>query len=281
MHRYLAQHPEIFMYPGPWEPQYFATDIKFSWFPQMTEKDYLKLFSEARDERLLGEKSTAYLASEVAAAKIHEFSPDAFIIAMLRNPVDMIYSLHSQLILMGFETISDFHEALTTETERLVPQHNGHPGALNVTSGVYWNSVRFAEQLQRYFDVFGKDKVHVVIFDDLRRDTAAVYRDTLRFLQVEDVDFRPDLSVVNANKRHRSEFIRRPPSFARAIARGLMPKSMRQKLRRKLADINISHKPRPPMDPNLQSELRQTFAPQVEQLSRLLGRDLSHWCKPA
>lgn len=281
MHRYLGQHPEIYMYPGPWEPQYFATDIKLWWFPQKSEEDYLQLFSEARNERLIGEKSTAYLASEVAAAKIREFSPDAFIIAMLRNPVDMIYSLHSQLMLMGFETITDFHEALTTETERSGTRRNGRSGGVSVSSRLYWNSVRFAEQVQRYFDVFGKDKVHVVIFDDLRRDTGAVYADTLRFLQVEDVDFRPDLSVVNANKQHRSEFLRRPPPLALAIARSLVPKSMRKKLRTQVGKINISHKPRPPMDPNLKSELKQAFAPQVEQLSRLLGRDLSHWCTPA
>ena len=43
-----------------------------------------------------------------AARLIHSFNPAAQAIAMLRNPLEMLPSLHSQLVFVGFEPIEDF-----------------------------------------------------------------------------------------------------------------------------------------------------------------------------
>lgn len=279
MHSYLRRHPEIYMAPGTREPQFFGSDIKFAWFPQLTEETYLQLFVGESGEPLIGEKSTAYLASKVAAGEIKAFSPDAYIIAMLRNPVDMLYSLHSQMVFQGYETIDDFHEALMTKAERPVADIDRRPGVSNFSGQIYWEIARYADQLQRFFDVFGREKVHVIIFDDLKRDTPGVYADTLRFLGVRS-DVKPELEVVNPNKRLRSTLIAHPPSLVRRVARSLMPKAMRRGLRAGISRFNISYQPRPRMAPELRATLQQEFAPEVEKVSKLLDRDLSHWVTP-
>ena len=59
----------------------------------------------------IGEATAGYLYSSSALRNIREFDADAKIIAMLRNPVDLLPSLHSQLIYSFIEDEPDFARA--------------------------------------------------------------------------------------------------------------------------------------------------------------------------
>ncbi len=194
MYEYLRQHPEIFM-PLRKEPHFFGSDLiitpKFFDYTQ-NMKEYLGLFAAAQNEKRLGEASPIYLVSRLAAAEIKEFSADAKIIIMLRDPVDMMHSLHAHAVYAGGENIEDFESALDAEEDRKrglrVPKGNGLADSL-----FYREVAKFSEQVGRYFQVFGRENVHIIIYDDLRDDTAGVYRETLRFLGVNP-DFQPPLN---------------------------------------------------------------------------------------
>ena len=102
LNKHLGLHPDVFM-SSPKEPNFFCSDFhnesdKFHGekrcFPYRTKKDYLLLFSKDTSEKIVGEASTHYIFSKVAAKKICEFNPNAKIIICLRNPVDFLYSLH-------------------------------------------------------------------------------------------------------------------------------------------------------------------------------------------
>jgi len=84
MTEYLKQHPDIFI-PEEKEPHYFGSDLEYPRITK-TEAQYLRLFSEAQDERRLGEASVWYLFSQRAAQEIYEFNPLSRIIIMLRTP---------------------------------------------------------------------------------------------------------------------------------------------------------------------------------------------------
>ena len=120
-------------------------------------------------EETVGEASITYLYSSTAAREIHTFNPHSRIMIMLRDPVEMMYSLHSQLLFTGVEDIEDFEEALDAEPERrqgrCIP-----PGARIVDFLFYRRFSDYAPQLQRYIEIFGRDAIHVVLFDDLRDD---------------------------------------------------------------------------------------------------------------
>src|SRR5919106_4688265 len=90
---YLDAHPQIFMSPVK-EPKYFFFDA-----PELRVIDrlesYQRLFARAEPDQLCGEASTAYLFSKAAVPAILEANPAAKIIAMVRNPLEMVVSYHS------------------------------------------------------------------------------------------------------------------------------------------------------------------------------------------
>jgi hypothetical protein len=277
---YLGQHSEIFMAARK-EPHFFGTDISSPVLIR-EEQPYLSLFAGARHEKRIGEASVFYLCSQRAATEIHAFCPSARIIIMLRNPVEMMQSLHSRHRLIGVEDIENFRAALAVEEER---KRGGHLPArpYPVQTLCYREMATYTPQVQRYLDVFGWQQVQVILFDDFTNDTARVYRDTCAFLGVS-LDFQPEFPIINASKRVRSRTIRNvlsspPSSLVRRLARAVLPRPFRQRVLRGLGSLNVVDERRPALDPQLRRQLQTDFAPEVEQLSTLLKRDLRHWCE--
>ena len=151
------------------------------------------------------------------------FQPEARIIVMLRNPIEMLPSLHSQFVFVGIEPVEDFGTALALDEER---ERSGVPRGFPPRS--YRSAVRYAEQVERYLDVFGRERVHVILYDDFRDDTLAAYRGVCEFLGV-DPEFEPQVEVVNPNKEVRSRILRTlvktPPEWARRCSIGSLPRT--------------------------------------------------------
>jgi hypothetical protein len=276
LYEYLRQHPRIFM-PFHKEPMFFGADLGVR-YQRMTQDEYLALFRDADPGQLAGEASPWYLYSTSAAREIHDFNPEARIIVMLRNPVDVMYAQHSQLLFNQREDLASFEDALAAEADR----RDGRripAGALRPEALFYRHSVRFAEQVQRYFEVFGRDRVHVIVFDDFTADTERAYRDVLAFLGVEPVPV--DLTVHNPNRRVRSGWIQRlvfrPPAPLRAIVPWLRRLPLVHRLRDRVVAMNSEPERREPMDPRLRRELTAELEPQVRELESLIGRDLHAW----
>jgi hypothetical protein len=272
----LRRHPQVFM-PFHKEPLYFGDDLTRR-YGRMTEADYLRLFRDAKPGERVGEASTWYLYSTSAAREIKEFSPEAQILVVLRNPVDVMYAQHNQLIFNVIEDIPDFSEALAAEPDRRAGRRLP-PGPINIENLFYRHSVRFAEQLERYFEVFGREKVHVMLYDDLRRNGAEVVRGCLEFLGVD-----PALAAAppraNENRRVRSATIQRlifAPKILLPLAPVLRRFPLVRAVRTRMLAMNSEAKPRAPMDPDLRARLLAEQAPEVERLGRLIGRDLSGW----
>ena len=278
MHYYLKEHPEIFMSEVK-EPHFFGTDLVSPRFIRDKEK-YLSLFSGVENEKRVGDSSIYYLYSKIAAVEIHEFSPTARIIIMLRNPVDMIYALHSEHLFCSDEKITDFKKAVMEEDNRRrgvrIPVNCKIKFAL-----LYREVAKYDEQVERYFTIFGRNNVKVIIFDDFKRDTARAYKETCEFLDVNS-DFRVNFRVINANKVVRNRvlmhFWRDPPKLALWLG-NVMPSSVRHKLVDRIRSRSFQVVPLPPMNQELRLQLQQEFLPGVERLSQLLGRDLTYWCR--
>jgi len=277
LYEYLHPHPQIYM-PFHKEPNFFGDDLTRH-YGRLSLEEYLALFRDARPGQHAGEASTWYLYSTTAAREIAEFSPSANIIVLLRNPVDVMYAQHSQLIYRADESLIDFATALEAEPARRRGEGLPPPPARPETL-FYRHSVKFADQLARYFDVFGRERVHVTLFDDLVADTAATYGAVLEFLGV-DPTFRPDFTVHNENKRVRSGAIQRliynPPAPVLGIIRRLRRYPVVHRLRDRVLRLNSWAAKRPPMDPALRGQLIGEFEPEIDRLAQLIGRDLSAW----
>ena len=281
LYEYLRAHPDIFM-SVPKEPMYFGQDLTPR-YARMTEDEYLALFRGAADGQRAGEASPWYLYSTSAAREIRDFNPDARIIVMLRNPVDVMYAQHSQLVFNQREDLADFEQALAAEEDRLAGRRIP-PDAIRPEALYYRRSVRFPEQVRRYLDTFGADAVHFIVFDDLVADVRAVYRSTLEFLGV-DPTVEVDLSVYNPNKAARSTGMQRlifaPRGPMRRVFGTLRRFPVMHRVRDAMVSANSTTSARKQMDPELRARLTAEFAPQVAELAQIIGRDLSRWSAPA
>ncbi len=283
---YLAAHPDI--YVARKEMHFFGSDLRFgTQFYRRNQSAYLAEFDACKGQACVGEASVWYLFSHQAAVEIKAFNPDARIIILLREPVDMLYSLYHQFRADGNEHLPTFKEALAAEDDRRAGRRITRQTYF-AQGLVYRATARYTEQVRRCFDAFGRERVQVIIYDDFVADTARVYRDTLNFLGVDSSHIDINFRVINPNKTVRSPalraFLNDPLVRGTAIAlHSWLPHSaftMLQKIGDRLGQFNTRLEKRPPLAPDLQLSLRREFAPEVDRLSALLGRDLNHWSNP-
>jgi hypothetical protein len=279
LYEYLRQHPQVFM-PALKEPMYFGADLTPR-YRRMSEHEYLTLFRDAQPEQRAGEASPWYLYSTSAPREIAGFAPAAQIIVMLRNPVDVMHAQHGQLVFNRREDIADFAAALEAEEERRGGERIP-AGAIRPEALFYRHSVRFAEQVHRWLDVFGRQRIHFVVFDDLVVEPRAAYRAVLEFLAV-DPRHEVDLSVYNPSRAARSGRVQaaifNPPPALRGVVGRLRRLRLAHRLRDALVALNSRRAARPPLDPELRRRLTAELAPQVAELGELIGRDLSAWSR--
>ncbi|OLE04734.1 MAG: hypothetical protein AUI36_42685, partial [Cyanobacteria bacterium 13_1_40CM_2_61_4] len=195
LYEMLRRHPQIFM-PLAKEPWYFSRSnpqpqplgeksIEVTGNRPMSFDEYAALFADARADQRVGEASTSYLWSPVAAKAIAEVQPAARIIAIFREPASFLRSLHLQLLTNTSEEEKDLAKAIALDDARregrMIPQYAFWPRAL-----IYSDRVRYVEQLQRYHAVFPPEQVLALIYDDFRRDNEGTVRQVLRFLEVDE-----------------------------------------------------------------------------------------------
>jgi hypothetical protein len=277
MYEFLSQHPEIYL-PAKKEIHFFGTDL-YSPHYSRDLGAYLELFAGATNEKRVGEASVWYLYSRLASSEIKTFNSAANIIIMLRNPIDMAYSLHGHRLYINSEDIEDFGEALEAESDR--KQGLRLPANPYPVAGLFYREVgRYSEQVKRYLDDFGK-QVKIILYDDFKADPDGTCQDLFSFLGVQS-PFPVEISVVNASKRIRNRtlaaLIDPPPAIVRKVGRVFTSSERRQQLFKTVRELNTEHAPRRPLSPGLSKQLKAEFAPDVERLSELIGRDLSHWC---
>ena len=283
MYSYLRQHPDLFL-PERKELRYFGRDLDVRDRRPLSEADYLAYFQAGATAARVGTAYVWYLYSRSAAEEIVSFSPGAQFIAMLRNPIDMVHALHGEHLSNGNEDIRDFTAALDAEPERRLGRRI--PPHAHLPQGLWYSAVpRYTEQLQRYVDLVGRDRLHIVLYDDFAADPALSYTEVLHFLGVRG-DARPaNFDVVNASKRTRSERLRhvlaRPPQLPRRLIRAAMPGPIRRSLYEHVKRLNVTASSRGEMPSATRERLREIFVDETEKLSAFLGRDVTHWTAAA
>ena len=289
LHEYLQRHPNVFM-PFFKEPHFFGSDLEGSRFRQFRNKPerYLKLFRDARGEKRIGESSPWYLASQRAAEEIQAYDPAAKIIIMLRNPIDMMYSMWSQFRYSGNEQIGSFEEALAAEADRRAGRRIRR--AAHCITGLYYREMaRFVKQVPRYFERFGQENVMVLIFDDFRSDTPAAYRAVLDFLDLDPQD-KMTFDIRNPNKEVRLEWLQKlivDSGFSLmllkdrltylATTHSLVPYSFRTRAVKGVIAVYTKYERRSPLTTTLRKRLAGELEGEIDALSALLDRDLTHW----
>lgn len=275
---WLAEHPNIYMSPIK-EPFFFSQDIGNCW--RYGKAAYERLFNKVESiHTAIGEASTTYLFSKIAIPIIEQELSGARYIVMVRNPVDMAYSLHEQQLRSLNENIEDFRTAWQLAAERRLGR-NVPPGCKDPVLLDYPSWCRLGSQLERLFTLVPRERVLILVLDDLKENARREYLRVLDFLGVPD-DGRTEFPVYNPARQWRS---RRVAGAVRALAKGVarmkyvrgwLPRRSLGLVRR-LEKWNTRYRPRPPMPSDLRAELEAYFEEEVQKLEQLLGRAFPHW----
>lgn len=276
---WLAAHPRIFT--APKEPDYFINDNAGD-MNNLTQ--YESLFAAATDAHIaIGETSPKYLRHPHALANILRYNNAAKFIVMVRNPVDMAASWHAQQLLNDNENTRDFETAWNLQERRragdAIPRLCYAPANL-----LYADVCALGEQLKRVYERVPAERVHVILFDDLAADPAAVYRAALAFLGAPD-DGRAAFESHNRGRLPRLRYVNRIAREAHArLAKAKNALGIRRAfnagaLVKRLSRLNTQDEFRAPMRPEFRRALNDYFADDVRLLAALSGRDLSHWMR--
>lgn len=246
----LAWHPEVYV-PRVKDLYYFDR------FYHRGRSWYAAHFRGASPRQVAGELSHDYLYSEAAFKRIRNDIPDAKIIATLRNPINRAYSAYLQLIRHGLRYDS-FKEAIEHEHEI-------------VERGMY------SKFLKRYFDIFGREQIHIGIFDDLADDPARFAREIFGFLGVEMFELPArlrdkTLPAAGARIPLLARLIRSGSHWARAARFELLVGMLkRSNFLTSLLYRRYSEDERPRMSDEMRIRMLKIFNEDVKRVEELIG----------
>lgn len=281
------RNPQI-CFSRPKEPHYF-TRLDHTPDAEELQRNYLERFFAhcTSSNRVQGEGSVSYLYIPGVIERILHLNPNAKFIVQLRNPLTMLPSYHLRMQYLLQEDEPDFATAWGLQSERTlgnhVPEH-----CLDTRLLLYSEAAKFGVQIERLFNLAGRDQTHVIVFDDFVDDTLGVYQNTLRFLGI-DYDGQTDFERRYESQMYRYRWLQRM-FFVPATSDGKVFSTLQQRTRKynedgskrkslikRLTDFNKVRQSTAPLTPHLAETIRETLRPDVQNLSRLLGRDLNYW----
>ena len=257
---YLREHPEIFMCPDK-EAQFFGFfDTHRAHKSKYASLDeYSRLFEDAGDAKIIGEATPTYLALPESAASIHKYCPDARLLASLRNPVDRAFSYYEMSRSKGHEKAGSFEDWM--KGNRFWMEGGG-----------------YADHLQRYIDLFGKDTLKVVLFEDIQERLEDTIAEIHEFLGV--TRRRPETRPMAYNQGGS------PRGLAGAMVYRLTTMRSVNRLLRPLIPSSVVgavHRMRNKavspgqMKPETRKRLVGHFHDDILRTQDLINRDLGHW----
>lgn len=264
LYTYLKDHPDIFM-PQAKEPHFFAQNLSDRYARIRNFEDYAALFKEAKNDQICGEASVLYYLYPEALQKIIAHNPDVKIIFMVRDPVSMIVSYHTQLLLNLEEDEQDFQKAWVLQEERKkglnLPETAQDPDLLQ-----YRNIASFKDHFKRILEIIPVKQILVLRQEALKEDPSRLYYDVQEFLKIS-IEERNHFPAVNEASSLKysflQKFLERHPAFKKRLKffiKPFLPQQLMQKLMRQKAD-------KKPLDPVFKKELEEFFSKDREAIN--------------
>ncbi len=297
LHAYLRQHPQIYVSPIK-EPCYFADEVRpehmgkellrahahtqrelEAWMAEPNQEkcpdavvadweSYRKLFAGVKNEMAIGEASVSYLWSPTAPRHIAERIPEARILMILRDPVERAFSHYLDFLTAGAVRHS-FREHIRLAMEyRENRMCCYHPF---LEFGCY------AVQVQRYLELFPREQLHIMFYQDFQSDPALAMKGIFRFLKVD-----PDIPV-DMSKRHRQPRVPRFGTAGYLLKRmGIWQRGRRlipNRIASRLKPLALAPRSSLAMDTKDRAYLLSYYRDGIRDLEDLLNRDLSSWLR--
>ena len=303
LHHHLSRHPEVFL-PSIKETHFF--DDGHGEYDLDIDHYLEKYFSTDTIHMIAGEVDPEYLFFSEVAPRLAEHFPEAKLIFVFRDPVERAYSHYQMSLGRGYERLGFiqaiekeemrmgyFPESVNSDEERVLYQpsidietkrrqifnHTAQSNFSYVGRGFYFR------QVSRYLEFFPKDRMLFLLSDDLKSEAEQTLKKVYAFLGVGDIPYVPlpdeQTNQATLPKNESLQKFLLDDSPLKGWLKRLMPFGMRLVLRKRLQDFNVEPARLPAMDTEVRAHLRSFYREDVEQLGKLIGRDLSAWLPKA
>ncbi|HET8573280.1 MAG TPA: sulfotransferase domain-containing protein [Edaphocola sp.] len=274
LHDILKQHPDIYL-PKIKESHFFDRSDHYGngiqWWLQ-------EFFGDYAGEKIMGEITPEYLYYEEVPEKIYkDLGPDTKIIIILRNPMDRAYSHYLMSKRRNYEKMT-FEEAILAERERI------EMGAFERNHFSYIDRGLYAEQLKRYYSLFGKERIMLLIFEeDIKKDIKRTIQKIEVFLGVEQIPLNTNLESNVAREpinKEFNKFLRDKSLVKYVLGKLIFSKKVKYKIAKLLEELNMREID---VDKSTLSEvikkelLINYFLDDINEIEKNIGIDLSMW----
>ncbi|WP_419662169.1 putative sulfotransferase domain protein [Desulfosarcina variabilis str. Montpellier] len=244
----IMQHPDVFLHP--------KKELHF--FDRHYHKgiNYYEDFFKNVQKIAIGEATPAYLYFSHIPPLIRKHIPNVKLIASLRNPTDRAYSHYWNIVArkrMHNEYFNYTFENQIHSYDRLIKE------------GFYY------DMLYRYFDIFPKENIMILFYEELIKESQKHYKRIFKFLGV-DYNFVPSNSIYRIN----ASSTKNAQSKILYILYLFFTKKIKSY---KFANViqNFNKSTIPEMNQNTRERLNIIFSDQIEKLEKFLDKDLSFW----
>jgi hypothetical protein len=194
----LDKHPDVYL-AKPFIPEPKVCLTPCSLGTKGYRERYYQLFADVKHEKVLGEKSSAYLENRDAFERLKLTLNETRFLFIVREPVKRAYSNYLRSRANGLETLS-FAAAVEAEGTRTDPFP---PEKSYVRPFDYLIRGDYATFAERYLSAFGPKQVKFVLFEDIILSPDRFYREIQTFVQVDPLT-RDKLETEAVNSSDKS-----------------------------------------------------------------------------
>jgi hypothetical protein len=154
-------------------------------------------YSHLSSETFMGEKTTSYIESKIAADRIAKHFPDSFIIFMLRDPIQRAISNYHFSCHHGLEKLS-FRDALDAEPGRIKQFKNP---TVSVCPFAYQARGHYIRYIESWAQNFPRSQLILLTSEHLLGNESAVKTCFSRLGLRSDVQLQDVANPVNASNK--------------------------------------------------------------------------------
>jgi len=255
IHHALGRHPDIFL-PAEKELMFFSHHyVKgLSWYEQF--------FQAWSGQPWVGEVCPTYLASPAAPERIKRHLPEAKLVASLRRPAQQLFSRYN------------LRRARRGSKESFLEVLSDHPK--------FMDDALYHKHLSRYVDLFGRERLLILLYDDLAVNPQDYLGKICNFLGVaslrsgaveppRNASQNPRSRAVEAAVAHTAKLMRRKGwlMMKASLARTGLPQAIKR--------LNTGGAVSQPVPAEALGLIAERTAADRARLAELVGRNLDEW----
>lgn len=272
LHAQLSTHPSIHLppmeIPAFEDPEYGVSRLE----------PLGRLLSQAGNGQVVGIKRPDYLAHPDVAERLHRHIPDAWMIAVLRNPVERAVSAYYHYMREGHLPVRPLEKGLTDILEGDFSRR--YPRAQEIINFGF-----YGRQVQQYQNLFG-DQLLLLLQEEYLEQPSATLARVAALLDIDPDGFGDELPRAKTGlySLPRLRYLAATRPFTRRFSHDrLRSRPRRGPIAKAVLTIDgrilrpFFPDGRPCLSSRLRKRLEDRYRSDIHLLESILQRPLSHW----